>query len=502
MRDQSARNRASNETDELNPSLRGMAATLLRRRRLALGVFLPLAVAAVLVALLPPDRFESRLKILVRNSRADVIVTPERTDGPAQAAPAEVTEAEINSEIQLLTGRDVLLQVVRDNRLDETETSWLRKGGDDPAVRAERAARRLAKTLRVAPVKKSSLIDVSYEADSPQAAAAVLQRLADLYLEKHLRVHRPAGTHEFFAAQAAEAEGQWRAARASLSEYQRKMNVVSLAAEQDLNLRKMVEAKAGLLTTAAALSEVTRRVEAAERALDKLEPRVVTESRSLPYQQSVESLTTMLVEQRNRRTQLLTKFQPDDRLVREAERQIEDTSAALAAAQSQTAVEQSSNLNPLRQTMEAELSRARLEQVGLQAKRDTLAAQVREYEALLAKLEQGSAGYDDLTRRVKTLAENYQLYVGKRDEALVADALDRGRIANVSLAEAPTASPLPSSPNRLLNLALGLFIATFLSLAGVVAAELFSASARTPREAESPANQANSSEWQPAGYAD
>jgi polysaccharide biosynthesis protein PslE len=491
MRDQSARNRASNETDELNPSLRGMAATLLRRRRLALGVFLPLAVAAVLVALLPPDRFESRLKILVRNSRADVIVTPERTDGPAQAAPAEVTEAEINSEIQLLTGRDVLLQVVRDNRLDETETSWLRKGGDDPAVRAERAARRLAKTLRVAPVKKSSLIDVSYEADSPQAAAAVLQRLADLYLEKHLRVHRPAGTHEFFAAQAAEAEGQWRAARASLSEYQRKMNVVSLAAEQDLNLRKMVEAKAGLLTTAAALSEVTRRVEAAERALDKLEPRVVTESRSLPYQQSVESLTTMLVEQRNRRTQLLTKFQPDDRLVREAERQIEDTSAALAAAQSQTAVEQSSNLN-----------RARLEQVGLQAKRDTLAAQVREYEALLAKLEQGSAGYDDLTRRVKTLAENYQLYVGKRDEALVADALDRGRIANVSLAEAPTASPLPSSPNRLLNLALGLFIATFLSLAGVVAAELFSASARTPREAESPANQANSSEWQPAGYAD
>ncbi|MBL8208036.1 MAG: hypothetical protein JNM09_27635 [Blastocatellia bacterium] len=471
------------EANNLSLSLRDIAAVMFRRWRLMLFIFAAIIAIAVAFAILPPNKYESRMKLLVRNARVDAPVTPERTNGPSDSAPAEITEADINSEIQLLLSRDLLQQIVREHDLMQAERSRFNQA-DSAATLEEKAVRRLEKALVVAPIKKSNLIEVSYTASTPERAHAVLQRVAALYQEKHLQVHRPPGTHEFFATQVTQYEDQLRAAEAALSRHQQKLNVVSLEQEKELNLRKMLEARATLLATETALNEATKRIEATARELTKQPPRIVTLNRVLPYQQSVERLSTMLVELQNRRTQLLTRFQPTDRLVQELEQQIKDTSIALDNARQHTAVEQSSDLNPVRQNLIAELEKAKLEQAGLQAKRATLAQQVRQYEALLAKLDNGTNAYSELARQVKTLAENYQLYTRKRDEALLADALDQRKITNVSLAEAPTQSSLPSSPDRLLNLALGVFLASFFSVASAVSAELFRDTVLTARELE------------------
>jgi uncharacterized protein involved in exopolysaccharide biosynthesis len=476
-------NHTTTESNMLSLSLRDIATVLFRRWRLMLSVFLLIAGVGVAVAFLLPNKYESRMKLLVRNARVDAPVTPERTNGPSDSAPAEITEAEINSEIQLLLSKDLLQQVVREHDLAKAERSRF-NAKDDAATLEEKAVRRLEKTLAVAPIKKSNLIEVSYTAAAPERAHAVLQRVAALYQEKHLQVHRPPGTHDFFATQATQYEQQLRSAEAELSRHQQQLNVVSLEQEKDLNLRKMIEARSALLATETALNETTKRIDASQRQLVKQEPRIVTLNRVLPYQQSVERLSTMLVELQNRRTQLLTRFQPTDRLVLEIEQQIKDTSSALDTARKYTAVEQSSDLNPVRQNLIGELEKAKLEQAGLQAKRATLSQQVQQYETLLAKLDNGTNAHSELARRVKTLAENHQLYTRKRDEALIADALDQRKITNVSLAEAPTKSSLPSSPNRLLNLALGVFLASFFSLASAVGAEIFRDTVLTARELE------------------
>src|SRR3977135_3594189 len=177
-------------------------------------------------------------------------------------------------------------------------------------------------------------------------------------------------------------------------------------------------------------------------------------------------------ELQNRRTKLLTKFRPDDRLVREVDAQIRTTRDALAKAESQTATEQATDLNPLRQTLETELSRARLEQTGAQARRDTLTGQLQQYEGSLKKLEGNTTKHDDLQREVKEAADNYQLYAKKREEARIADELDRQKITNVSIAEAPAVAQIPASPNRPLNLVLGVVLGAFLSIGCVFSAEL------------------------------
>ena len=464
-------------------SLRDGASALFRRRGMVLFIFVAVVVGTAALTWILPNKYESRMKILVKNQRVDVAITPEATSAAA-AVDGEVGESEINSEIELLTSRDLLTQVAKETGLGQPGPAMFWKRSMSEPERIEKAANDLAKELMIAPVKKANVISISYSANSPELAAAVLKKLGDLYLEKHLKLHHPTGASDFFKEKADQYETQLHDSEKQLTGFQQDNNLVVLAQQKDLTLQKTAEAKAKLLESEAAVNEATNRIKKIEQQLAVTPKRIVTQSKSLPAQYSAERLNTMMVELQNRRTQLLTKFRPDDRLVREVDAQIRTTREALAKAESQTATEQATDLNPLRQTLETEYSRARLEQTGAQARRDTLAAQLRDYENSLQKLEGNTTKHNDLQRQVKEAEDNYQLYAKKREEARIADELDRQKITNVSIAEAPALSQIPSSPNRPLNLVLGVFVAGLLSLGTVFSAEMLGDTINTPRQLE------------------
>ena len=171
-------------------------------------------------------------------------------------------------------------------------------------------------------------------------------------------------------------------------------------------------------------------------------------------------------------------------MVKEVDEQIRMTREAANKAEQKTNLEEASDLNPLRQNLETELSHAKLDQAAARARRDSLREQLQQYEGSLKTLESNTSAHDDLQRQKKEAEENYQLYAKKREEAGIADELDRQKITNVSIAEVPTPAQLPSSPNRLLNLALGLVLAAFLGLGSVFSAELLNDRVHTPRQLE------------------
>jgi uncharacterized protein involved in exopolysaccharide biosynthesis len=466
-------------------SLRDGAGMLFRRKALLLTAFLAVVLGTILFSYFTPDKYESRMKILVKNQRVDVAITAEATGGaPALGVDNDVSENQINSEIELFTSRDLLAQVAKECGLDKPATRSFDSKPATEAVRLEKAVNTLSKDLVITPVKKANVISISYSSNSPDVAASVLKRLGELYLEKHLKLHHPTGASEFFTEKADDYESHLHEAENRLSAYQQDNSLVTLSQQKDLTLQKTADAKARLLESEAAYNEATNRIQRVEQQLAATAPRVVTQSRALPNQYSAERLNTMMVELQNRRTQLLTKFRSDDRLVREVDEQIRTTRDALAKAEHQTAVEQATDLNPVRQMLETELSRAKLDQTSAQARRDTLSGQLQQYQGALKKLEGNTAKHDDLQREVKEAEDNYQLYAKKREEARIADELDRQKITNVSIAEAPAAAQIPSSPNRPVNLAIGVVLAAFLSLGGAFSAELMSATVHTPRQLE------------------
>ncbi|MFY9622210.1 MAG: Wzz/FepE/Etk N-terminal domain-containing protein [Pyrinomonadaceae bacterium] len=467
-----------------NISLRDGAAALFRRKGLVLLTFLTVLIGTVVVTLVLPNKYESRMKILVKNQRVDVAITAAHSEAPSMMADGEVTENQINSEIELLTSKDLLTQVVKESGLANAKPGWFSRTPPSETVRVESAVNQLSKDLTVTPVRKANIISVSYASNSPELSAKVLMRIGELYLEKHLKLHHPEGATDFFQTQADEHEGILKAAEQKFTEFQQSNNLVVLHQQKELTLQKTAEAKANLMASEAAVNEATQKIKRVEQQLASMPERVVTQSRSLPNQFSAERLNTMMVELQTKRTQLLTKFKPNDRLVREVDEQIRITREALEKAENKSAVEEATGLNPLRQTLETELARARLDQSAAMARRATLSGQLQQYQSALDKLESNTTTHNDLQRQVKEAEDNYQLYAKKREESRIGDELDRQKITNVSIAETPTPAQLPSSPNRPLNLVLGIVLAGFLCIGSVISAELLDDKVYSARQLE------------------
>ena len=208
-------------------TVRDTASVWFRHKLLMAVTFLTIALGTAVVTLLLPNEYESRTKILVKNLRADVPITPERTNGAnGIASDRDVSETQINSEIEVLTSKDLLNQVVSECGLARPgppsllQRLRLKETPQNEAGRIEQATEKLAKDLVINPVKKANIIEISYASASPQTAAAVLRKLGEFYLAKRMKLHRPAGTYEFFKAQADDAQQQLREAERELSTFQ------------------------------------------------------------------------------------------------------------------------------------------------------------------------------------------------------------------------------------------------------------------------------------------
>jgi hypothetical protein len=93
----------------------------------------------------------------------------------------------------------------------------------------------------------------------------------------------------------------------------------------------------------------------------------------------------------------------------------------------------------------------------------------------------------DLLRTAKANEDNYLLYLHKREEARIADALDQTRILNIGMVQQPT---VPLSPTRsaLMFGMVGVLMAFMLSIGLVFAREYLDSSFRTPSEVLSELN--------------
>ncbi len=461
-----------------NLSLRDAAVVVFRHKWMILLTFATTVAAALLLALFMPDQYESRAKILVKKIRVETPLTGERTDSSLDSN--EISESQINSEISLLKSRDLLEQVVKNTNLARSDETL----GKPTAQDVEKALYQLEKDLQIAPVKKANVIEISYTSKSPEVAAAVLKQLSDLYLEKHIKLHSPPGTQDFFKTQADQYESDLRAAENNVSSFQKKTGVVAIEQQKDLGLNKFVETQARLNDLNGQIKETDKRIAEIEKQLAATQTRVSTQSRIMPNQESVERFNTMLVELRNRRTQLLTKFQPEDRLVKEVDEQIRTTTDALSKAKQTTYSEQASDLNPLRQSLESELNKARIEQAGRYPLRTNLAMQVNLYRQQLEQLKGATTTNDDLTRQVKKADDSYRLYAQKQEESRISDELDKQKVSNVSILEAPTVPHVPFKTNRPLTVLLGIGMGLLLGFGCAIVAEFFRETIHTPRELE------------------
>lgn len=435
-------------------------AGFVRRHVLAMAVtwVLAMVAAALIVFFVLPRKYQSDAKFLVRSARQELMVGPGAS--PATAPRGDVTEELLNTEVELLRSRDILATVV-----DTLDLAAPYRAADrSPAEARERALRDLARGLDASVIRKTNIVQVGYLSPDPRQAAAVVRELTDAYLAAHLLMHSSPGTFELYRGQASAAADELRQAEEALAALGRDADLMNLDTQKRDALERINALTADLDATEAEMREQVTRARVAELHQQRLPPRVRTQMRNVPNQYSVERLHTLLVELQNKRTEVLTKFRPEDRLVQELDQQIADTNAALSRAQTLSANEESTDLNPAWQAVEGERLKARLSLSGLESKAQQIRRELAMHKAAALRLTEAAPTYDTAMRRVTTARANFELYSKKEEEARIAEALDTSRISNVVLAQAPTVSYVPASPNKRLALGAGAIAAALLAL--------------------------------------
>jgi uncharacterized protein involved in exopolysaccharide biosynthesis len=468
-----------NAEDSGSPTLRELAMVLFRHGKLFIGVS-GLMLALAIVYAFAGATYRAHARVLVRRGRADPPVTAQQ-NAPPDFSRVEVTEEELNSEVELLKDDDVLRRVVEAN--DLAAHDWLRwlRPREPQEARGERAAKRLAGRLKVDPIKKTNLIAVSYDSPDPQLAAHVLQSLTRIYLEKHMEVHRPTGQLHFFDLQTEESRRQLEDAKGKLIDFTHQHGVVMAAQQRDLLLQRLDRTEADHRKTQVEMSEAARRVRELEAQMAKLPERMVTQTRTADNPELLRTLKASLLDLELKRTQLLTKFEPSHRLVQEVEQQILQAKSAITAEKISPLRDETTDQDTNYAWAKAELQKAQVEMKGLEAREATTNAHSAEYRALARQLGEEAITQDDLTSSEKAAEDNYLLYVKKREVARMGDALDEGGIVNVAIAEQPVVPALPVWPAGTVVF-VGLLGAVTLGTGAAFAADYVDPALRTPEE--------------------
>jgi uncharacterized protein involved in exopolysaccharide biosynthesis len=448
-----------------------------RRKRLITVCFAAVFLGAVLVSIFLPASYQAHTKLLVKRERVDPVITPGQD---AQVVMRDdVTEEELNSEVELLESDDVLRQVVVACGL-QNRHSWFAFGKNDEAERIAKSIKRLRSGLQVEVMKKTNLIAITYSSDDPKLAANVLNNLNETYIQKNAEVHRPQGQYKFFEQEAERYKTELNQAEQQLKQFASQDGVAPQIA-RDQTLQKLAEFNATLGQTRAEMAATEQKIHTLETQSNTLPARITTQLRETDDAQLLQQLKSTLMSLELKRTELLTKFQPDYPLVQEVDKEIADTRAAISSEESKPVKEQTTDQNPTYQYVSTELAKAKADYSALQARAAATEAIVALYRSQAEQLEQKGIVQQDLLRMQKTDEENYLLYLRKREEARISDALDQRRILNMAVAEQPVAPVLPSRSPWLI-IGLGLVIGLVTSTGMALTADYLDPSFRTPTE--------------------
>jgi len=483
----------------LGLSARDLASTIFRHKTAALLCYAALVAAVALYAFFWPPTYEARVRYLVKNDRIEPVLTAEQGGIRAMSKPG-VTEADLNSEAEIMRSTAVLERTVQDNQLDRAPEHWALKAlrwpmttvarvydayhGQPAESAAAGAVRRLGRAIAVEPQRESSIIQVSLRWSDPRAAEAILSTHVKEYLAQHLAVHRVASAEEFYGAQA-------NRIRTRLAEIDQQITAIRPGATS-----AQIEADRTLAAERASVFESEWRKALAERAVHRariagaealrqpLADRVVVQDRTVISAEALQALKLRVLDLRLQQTDLLQKYEPTHRLVVDVAERLAQAEKLLTDEEQRSYSERTTGRNPLVDTLDQDLLTTRVELAALDARESATREQAEASQATVARLETQAAQLRDLQRDRRALEDKLLEFAKRADEAKVNNLM---QFVNVAVIESVSAGAAPVSPRTGLLMALALTLGLLISLALPFGLDLADHRIRTDRELEAAA---------------
>ena len=380
-------------------------------------------LASLAVYFLFPPVYESDAKLFVR-----YVVDKSAVDGiDAQIkTPNPQTDTLINSEVEILTSSDLAREIVQAIGVE-------RLLGAGSKVTIEKATQTLFKGLDVSIVKGTNIIFVSYKSGNPNLPMPILQELVKRYFDKHLEVHRSIGAFDFVTKETQELQNQLNQTEAELKELKAKAGIISLEESTKSLATELGASEAALDTAQAEFAMQQARVKQLETSLavtDTDQPKAATKPASGDIVQKYQSLISRVTQLQQAETDLLSRYTPENRLVKVKQAQIADLEKQRRDLEKKypalidTVVAATTSQAVARPDLLSE--RAHL--VGTQSRVDELAARVNALKARAAIISEAAPRIEELERKREVEETNYKHSEASLEKARIDETLDPSRM--------------------------------------------------------------------------
>jgi uncharacterized protein involved in exopolysaccharide biosynthesis len=427
---------------------RGIYHALFRFKWRAIGFFCLTVTLAVIGLIVVAPTYRSEAKLLMRVGRESVSLDPTATATGRVIGYSNSRETEINSVIEVITGRPIIEKVVEQQRGEKPFSSVLER---------ERAVRSLMKKVAAWSPKETNVIAVSGEGDTPELAQSTVQAVVDAYVEEHMRVHRTSGSYEFFQEQSEMLRRNLEEASDRLRDAKNEYGFVELTGRRTSLQKQIGDLDAMIRNIDSEVTASEAKVAAMQSSLDDLPANMVASLAG--GDKSSVNLRQTLFQLQTREKELMSQRTPDHpsviairEQVRELELILDNEKLDRGSAESTVTLEERSKLK------------------SWEARKAKLAEQHLLLQSELRDLNQQETHINKLQRELDLLAANYKTYSESLEQSRVDQALKTEGITNVSIVQSASFEPKPASPRKGRTLA----IAWMIGLIGGVGLALLS----------------------------
>lgn len=495
-------------------SLRDLYYIFFRHKWKLILFFLAVVACVAVLTFCRAEIYRSQASLMVRLGRESVTLDPTATTGTIIPI-TQSRESEVQAELEILRSREIAEKVVdsvgpeailkrpakepaAESRARERIEVVKQKAGAVvkklrdflvkhdvivPVADRDKAVLTVMKNLDIGTSKDSSIIGVSYEATNPKLAQQVLAKLIELYLEKHITVHQTPGSYPFFTQQTEHLRARVAQFENDLQDLKNKTGISSLEEQQRVILEHTGTLETEIDRAEAELASSQARVQSLRQTLAGTPQTVVLASTTGFGNYAVDLMRDRLYALELREQDLASKYTDESRQLQEVRRQIAEAQELLSKEQpARTQV--TNGLNVAHQQIEVALLTEQAALSSHQAEVDALKARLAYAKAELRTLNDSGIKIKASMREIEIQEANYRKYSGNLEQARIDQALQTGRISNISVVQ-PAAIPIkPCRPQKVLQLLLGLLLGVFGGVGLVFVCAYLDHSIKTPEEAE------------------
>jgi capsular exopolysaccharide synthesis family protein len=468
-------------------SLRDFYIILFRQKWKIIFFFLAVMLLTALATFLLPEIYQSDASLIIRLGRESVSLDPTATTGQIVNV-GQARENEIKTELEILKSRDLAEKIVNalgyqailagkflpgQSTQSSQSVGLAGPSSADTAWERDKALGNLMKNLAVDNQKNSNLIAVAYQAESPDLAQAVVAKLIDVFLEKHINVHRTPGSHDFFQLQTEQSNTKLVQTENALKELKNKTGIGSVTEQRTILLKRIGELQGGIEATVSNLAASKSKVQTMGKTLAGL-PKNLLRSKFTGYSGNpMDYLQQRLLELQIKEKDLRATMTENSRPVQDIRQQIAEVQALMQ--------QEGATHN---QVASLALLNEKANVAELQSKVGAMRGELVSAQNELGKINEAEVKIGQLEREIETQRTNYRNYADKLSQTRIDRALEMEKISNISVVQAASYPVKPIWPRKATNLALGSLLGLLGGLGLAFLAEQMDHSFKTPGEVE------------------